>query len=83
MQKVVQKRSIVVGGHKTSITLEEVFWQEVRRIAVEQSLTIGQFITAVDSSRAEGSNLSSALRLAVIHNLHAKLASPRASANAA
>lgn len=82
MSSPVVKHSVVIGDHKTSVTLEAAFWHEVKRIAADQGRTVGQYITAIDASR-DTNNLSSALRLAVISDLRAKISLQKTSANAA
>jgi predicted DNA-binding ribbon-helix-helix protein len=56
----VVKRSVLVAGHKTSISLENEFWQGLRAIAEERQLTVGKLIGQIDQSRHRG-NLSSAV----------------------
>lgn len=60
----VLKRSIVVGRHKTSVSLEDVFWQELRHIAHDLGLHLSQLVARIDAERQHG-NLSSAIRLYV------------------
>jgi predicted DNA-binding ribbon-helix-helix protein len=59
------KRSIVVAGHKTSVTLEDAFWNGLKEIASGRNITLSDLVTAVDSERRQG-NLSSAIRLFVL-----------------
>ena len=63
----VVKRSIVIGGHKTSISLEEEFWLSLKDIAHGRGQTIGQLVSGIDAERS-GGNLSSALRLFVLQH---------------
>ena len=65
MKSPIIKRSVVVNGHKTSITLEDAFWIELRLIAAERKIGLGKLITQVDAERRDN-NLSSALRLFVL-----------------
>ena len=65
MKSLVVKRSIVVSGHKTSVSLEDAFWNGMKEIASGRNLTLSDLITAVDSERQQG-NLSSAIRLFVL-----------------
>lgn len=60
----VLKRSIVVGRHKTSVSLEDVFWNELRRIAQELGVHLSELVARIDAERQHG-NLSSAIRLFV------------------
>ena len=59
------KRSVIVNGHKTSVSLEEPFWLELKSIAAERKVALGNLISKVDAERHQG-NLSSALRLFVL-----------------
>ena len=63
----VVKRSIVIGGHKTSVSLEDLFWTELRKIAQARQVTLSKFVTNIDGKR-EQNNLSSAIRLFVLHH---------------
>lgn len=60
----VLKRSIVVGRHKTSVSLEDVFWNELRNIAHDLGIHLSQLVARIDADRQHG-NLSSAIRLFV------------------
>jgi predicted DNA-binding ribbon-helix-helix protein len=64
------KRSVVVSGHKTSVSLEEPFWQALREIATARGLTVRALISLVDEKREQG-NLSSALRVFVLEHFRA------------
>lgn len=61
----VVKRSLVVAGHRTSVSLEEAFWGRFKRIAAELGLSVNALAARVDSTRGEA-NLSSALRVFVL-----------------
>lgn len=63
------KRSLSLSGHRTSIALEQAFWDELDRIAVEQSQSRAALVAAVDATREPGSNLASALRLLVLNDV--------------
>ena len=65
MESSVAKRSIVIGGHKTSVSLEEPFWTALKEIAVQRGATLSQLVKGIDAAR-EHSNLSSAIRLFVL-----------------
>ena len=62
---LVKKHSVVIGGHKTSVSLEEPFWDSMRAIAAERQETLSHLISTIDAGRQHG-NLSSALRLFVL-----------------
>jgi len=67
MISTVVKRSIVIGGHKTSVSLEDAFWTGLKDIAVSRRTTISDLIATIDSRRQVG-NLSSAIRLFVLES---------------
>jgi len=58
----VIKRSLVVAGHRTSVSLEDAFWRRLKAIAAERGLSVNALAAAVDAARGEA-NLSSALRV--------------------
>jgi predicted DNA-binding ribbon-helix-helix protein len=67
MKSLVIKRSIVVAGHKTSISLEDAFWNALKEIAKARNVTLSHLVGAIDSERQhENENLSSAIRLFVL-----------------
>jgi predicted DNA-binding ribbon-helix-helix protein len=61
----MKKRSIVIGSHKTSISLEDIFWTAVQQIARERAMTRSQLIAAIHAT-CKGGNLSSAVRVFVL-----------------
>jgi predicted DNA-binding ribbon-helix-helix protein len=61
----VVKRSLVIAGHRTSVSLEDAFWRRLRRIAAERGLSVNALAAFVDASRGDA-NLSSALRVYVL-----------------
>ena len=65
MKSSVVKRSIVVAGHKTSVSLEDAFWRGLKEIASGRDMTLSDLVAAIDSERQHG-NLSSAIRLYVL-----------------
>jgi predicted DNA-binding ribbon-helix-helix protein len=65
MNSSVAKRSVVVGGHKTSVSLEDEFWSSMREIAHAQGVTVSTLIEDIDKTRGQN-NLSSAIRLFVL-----------------
>ena len=73
MKSSVVKRSIVVGGHKTSVSLEDAFWSGLKEIASDRKLTLSKLVDGVDSRRVD-SNLSSALRLFVLDHYRTTIA---------
>jgi predicted DNA-binding ribbon-helix-helix protein len=64
----IVKRSVSISGHRTSISLEEPFWQILRDIAEREALSIQALIGRIDAERGE-QNLSSAIRVFVLMDL--------------
>jgi predicted DNA-binding ribbon-helix-helix protein len=71
MKSPLIKRSIVIGGHKTSVSLEDAFWQELKDIARNRCFTVSQTVAEIDARRENG-NLSSAIRLFVLDHMRAQ-----------
>lgn len=65
MKSPVVKRSIIIGGHKTSVSLEDDFWRGLKEIAHTEGRTLSSEVAAIDDLREQG-NLSSAIRLFVL-----------------
>ena len=65
MKSPIVKRSIVIDGHKTSISLEDAFWDDLKEIAHAQQATLSALVAKIDEKRQHG-NLSSAIRLFVL-----------------
>ncbi|MGA8650180.1 MAG: ribbon-helix-helix domain-containing protein [Xanthobacteraceae bacterium] len=70
MKSPVVKRSIVIAGHKTSVSLEDAFWQGLKDIATNRRMTLSDLVGSIDSERKHG-NLSSAIRLFVLNHYQA------------
>ena len=66
MKSPVVKRSIVINGHKTSISIEDQFWAAAKEIAAERHLSLSELVSMVDHERQHLGNLSSALRVFVL-----------------
>ena len=62
---VIEKRSVQLDGHRTSVSLEPAFWQALREIADRRGLSLNRLVATVDRARSAG-NLSSALRVFVL-----------------
>jgi predicted DNA-binding ribbon-helix-helix protein len=67
MKSSIAKRSVVIGGHKTSVSLEEPFWTDLKTIARAQHVTLSALVAQIDDTR-EQSNLSSAIRVFVLRH---------------
>jgi len=72
MKSPVVKRSIVIAGHKTSVSLEDAFWKGLKEIAGARDLTLSDLVASIDSERRHG-NLSSAIRLFVLDHYRGML----------
>jgi predicted DNA-binding ribbon-helix-helix protein len=71
---MIRKRSVLLKGHATSVSLEDEYWEELRRMANDEGIALAQLIERIDANR-RSDNLSSALRLAVLGNLKARAGS--------
>ena len=65
MTRHIMKRSIVLEGHKTSVSLEDAFWDALKDIAKWKRKTVAELVSSVNLDRKHA-NLSSALRLFVL-----------------
>ena len=65
MKSSIVKRSIIIDGHKTSVSLEDAFWNDLKEIAHAQRETLPGLVAKIDVTRRQG-NLSSAIRLFVL-----------------
>jgi predicted DNA-binding ribbon-helix-helix protein len=66
MRSLVLKRSVVIDGHKTSVTLEDPFWSALKEIADAHHETLSDTVTEINKTRQRGSKLSSSIRLYVL-----------------
>ena len=65
MKSLVVKRSVMIAGHKTSVSLEDPFWSGLKEIAHSERATVSELVAKIDKKRERG-NLSSAIRLFVL-----------------
>lgn len=65
----MRKRSVVIAGHRTSVSLENAFWDTLKSIAGQRGETVNHIVTKIDGQRS--GNLSSAIRLFVLDALKA------------
>ncbi|QZO00725.1 ribbon-helix-helix domain-containing protein [Chenggangzhangella methanolivorans] len=72
----IVKRSVVVAGHKTSVSLEDAFWHALKDIARERSVSLRGLVAEIDASR-RGGNLSSAVRLFVLDHYRRRCSESR------
>ena len=71
MKSPVVKRSIVIAGHKTSVSLEDAFWGALKDIAIARNMTLSELVASIDADRKQG-NLSSAIRLYVLDHFRSQ-----------
>ena len=60
----IRKRSVVIAGHRTSVSLEDIFWEQLQSIAKQQRISVNALVESIDRDRA--ANLSSAIRVFVL-----------------
>ena len=73
MKSPIVKRSVVLAGQKTSVSLEDAFWRGLKDIATTRRMKLSDLIGKIDVDREHG-NLSSALRLFVLNHYQARAA---------
>lgn len=61
----LRKRSVLIAGHPTSVSLEAAFWNALKEIAAARGLSVNALVEAIDRTRT--GNLSSAIRVFVLH----------------
>jgi predicted DNA-binding ribbon-helix-helix protein len=81
MRSSVVKRSVVVAGHKTSVSLEDAFWNCLKEIAGNRQTNLSDLVAVIDSQRQYG-NLSSAIRLFVLDFYRTQLSESEVGHNA-
>ncbi len=64
--EVMHKHSVVLSGHRTSVSLESIFWNALRRIADSRNQSVNRLVETIDSTRT--TNLSSAIRVYVLRH---------------
>jgi len=76
----LRRHSVRIAGHATSVSIEDAFWDEIQKAAIEDGISTTRLIERVDRSRMDGttpgakpSNLSSALRIYVLTHLRGKI----------
>ena len=69
MSKRPVKHSVTLKGHRTSISLEDAFWSELRQIAAEKDMPINALVAEIDAERGMETGLASAIRLYVLGRL--------------
>jgi predicted DNA-binding ribbon-helix-helix protein len=72
MQSAIVKRSIVIAGHKTSVSLEDAFWNGLKEIGRGYDMTLSELVADIDTRRPHG-NLSSSIRLFVLDHFRLRM----------
>jgi len=68
------KRSLTIAGHRTSITLEQPFWDALKELACSEDVSVSELVRRIDTSKSKDSNLSSAVRVHILENLRSSKA---------
>ncbi|MBD9372858.1 ribbon-helix-helix domain-containing protein [Rhizobium sp. ARZ01] len=71
---MIRKHSATLHGHRTSFSLEEPFWLELKAIAADRGIPLAALLSEIDDARSPESNLSSALRVHVLETMKAQIA---------
>ena len=66
----IVKRSLVIAGHRTSVSLEEAFWRELKELARRRGQSVSALVASIDARR-RSANLSSAIRVFVLEQVAA------------
>lgn len=67
----IRKRSVIVSGHRTSVSLEETFWEALAELANERGVSINHLVTEID--RVNPNNLSSAIRVYILRTFRERI----------
>jgi predicted DNA-binding ribbon-helix-helix protein len=70
-KSLIVKRSILIAGRRTSVSVEDAFWNRLKEIAADRNMTLSDLVTTINSKRTHN-NLSSAIRLFVLEILGAR-----------
>ena len=73
MTSPITKRSIVIDGRKTSVSMEEAFWTGIKECAKDQATTLSNLVGLIDAHRVAGANLSSAIRVYLLDHIRTQL----------
>jgi predicted DNA-binding ribbon-helix-helix protein len=80
MKSSVIKRSVVVAGRKTSVSLEDAFWKALKGIAADRNVTLSDLVGSIDAARQQA-NLSSAIRLFILDFYRIQVGAKMAAGN--
>lgn len=67
-----RKRSVTLQGHRTSVSLEDVFWEELQSIAEARGLSVNALVAQIDAARGVSAGLASAIRVYVFEAAKAR-----------
>jgi len=81
MKSTIVKRSVILNGHKTSVSLEDEFWETLNAIANERRVSVSNLVQSIDRDRCN-SNLSSAIRVFVFNHIRKTAGAAEAPARA-
>ena len=73
----VRKRSVTIGGHRTSYSVEDAFYAELAAIAAARCVAVAALVAEIDAARPAGANLSSAIRLYVLDRVKTRRTTAR------
>ena len=67
----LRKHSVLIAGHRTSISLEEAFWRQLHVLSKTQNKSLNQLVTEIDATRTQAGrgNLSSAIRVYILEKM--------------
>ena len=68
------KRSVTIAGHRTSVSLEQPFWDTLKELACAEKLSVSELVRRIDAKRTESVNLSSAIRIHVLEEMRRRAA---------
>ena len=73
-RSAIRKRSVLISGHRTSISLEQTFWLKLKELSDANKKSINQMVTEIDNDRLNNpnGNLSSAIRVYILEQLEAR-----------
>jgi len=66
------KRSITIAGHRTSITLEQPFWDALKELACSEDVSVSELVRRIDQAKGHEGNLSSAIRVFLLENARSR-----------
>ena len=80
MSEAPRKQSLTLGGHRTSVSLEDAFWAGFKELAAARGLGLNEAAREIDASRDPGTGLATAIRLAVLRHYRDRCTSPERTA---